>query len=467
MRPDFKQKLYLFGALMTVVMLALIGTAWHALATLSEVSIIADAIGEIRVQTLENRRREKDFLLRLDPQYPQQVAAQTQLIHNAVDKLLAYDLGDEAIELLQRIDQDAASYEQLFQEVVNLHFERGLDEELGLRGELRAKVHGVERILEASGQLVLENRMLELRRREKDYLLRGGQENVVEFERAFNDFISVGARSGPNGSWNEIEQLARNYRDAFLRIPEIDAKIDTKIEEFRELVHRVDPSVVQLAKATDQRREVLQRRARRLTSVISALGIVVCAAFIYWTAGRTTLTIRRFRRLFRRAAAGDLSGRFRALGARGKADDFPKLASEFDSMMEVLEEYVRRVRGLAGRAEGGGASEVPLPEALDDDLRSIRLKLRELECRSEDAEPVAKAPAPGVGGALVANALVALKELARQGLRLADELETDRHLSSDSQDLVEGLKRLEVISQGFVEQSRLLVRILSEGDIES
>ena len=150
---------------------------------------------QLNSQLLEARRREKDFLLRwqtegFETAYDSYVVPNQQHTANMKETLktleaLAPFLGQANLAGVSQaqyeaniaaMNEDILIYEQSFTSVVDLIEERGFVD-TGLEGELRTAVQAIEaKVLGVEDPLTIT--MLQMRRREKDYLLRGDQEYV-------------------------------------------------------------------------------------------------------------------------------------------------------------------------------------------------------------------------------------------------------------------------------------------------
>lgn len=130
---------------------------------------------DVAINMLQARRSEKDFLLRLDMKYP-------PLVEESVNNILAQ------IENLMKLEQEAGSTDQIkqygemqknigiyhdaFAKVVTAWQNRGLDEKSGLQGKMRDAAHSVEKIAKDFNVGQIQAGLAEIRRREKDFLLR-------------------------------------------------------------------------------------------------------------------------------------------------------------------------------------------------------------------------------------------------------------------------------------------------------
>lgn len=89
---------------------------------------------------------------------------------------------DEAkvTEDIKLIIQELESYEQQFEQYVNLNRERGFKDD-GLEGEMRARIHELENLTFGISQ----EDMLMLRRHEKDYIIRKDSNYVIALEKLY------------------------------------------------------------------------------------------------------------------------------------------------------------------------------------------------------------------------------------------------------------------------------------------
>lgn len=134
---------------------------------------------QVRITTISNNVNTvlnlKSALL-FDRNYNVLNTANTHFIH--LDEELE-QLGQQ-IQLLSIKNNNLIEFKRLtkefrkkFDQLIQLQFEYGLTENEGLRGKFRAAVHAMQKVFTAAAAPKLELLVLELRRREKDFLLRG------------------------------------------------------------------------------------------------------------------------------------------------------------------------------------------------------------------------------------------------------------------------------------------------------
>src|SRR5688572_23161633 len=135
----------------------------------TDVELLAQGI---RYEFLNSRRREKDFLLRLQDKYIADHAKVVEAVRMKLTELRQHETSGLDPNEIAQVESGFTGYVEAFGTVAKQWQEIGLTDELGLRGTLRASVHAVEERLKALDQQPLLTAMLTLRRQEKDFLLR-------------------------------------------------------------------------------------------------------------------------------------------------------------------------------------------------------------------------------------------------------------------------------------------------------
>ncbi len=126
---------------------------------------------EAEVRMLLARRAEKDFLARRDPAYVKKVEAALNEMRESL-KGIANER-EEFRKLADDVADKSQLYGQAFQKVADGVKALGYTEKDGLQGTLRNAVHEIESIIGKYQDDKLKADMLMLRRREKDFMLRG------------------------------------------------------------------------------------------------------------------------------------------------------------------------------------------------------------------------------------------------------------------------------------------------------
>lgn len=212
-----RSKLLLSAAVSVTALIAMFGLQLHSNSVESELSHAAQSVLELERDVLLLRKNEKDFFGRKDMQYVQlhgEVHAKIdELVPNLESIFKKYKVSTAPLE---SFDRNLNQYQVAFNEVVQLQQEIGLTPKTGLYGTLRTAVHNVESMLKEYDQLSLEVAMLQLRRNEKDFMLRREMSYVETFDANIAKFnASLRVSSLDTDTQNKIAALIEQYQKDF------------------------------------------------------------------------------------------------------------------------------------------------------------------------------------------------------------------------------------------------------------
>ena len=168
-----KQRLMLLASLVLGGIVLMLLIALYQNSQVAHLQEMSAELSELNVLVLEERKHEKDFIMRRDMKYAGKFDKTMQQIDTLVQKM------KERFETLdvdrKNIDAFAGiikQYDTHFKQLVAMEQEIGLDPKSGLRGKMRDAVHNVEATAESIQDDSLRADMLQLRRNEKDFLMR-------------------------------------------------------------------------------------------------------------------------------------------------------------------------------------------------------------------------------------------------------------------------------------------------------
>ena len=122
-----------------------------------ETSLIMKELAvEIKIGSLQLRRREKDFLLRKDMKYVEKHAKAGTAFEAALGDLENFEAAAPIMPQITALRGNFTRYARQFELVVALRQELGLSEEEGLEGQLRLAVKAAEAALNEAGLDALE-----------------------------------------------------------------------------------------------------------------------------------------------------------------------------------------------------------------------------------------------------------------------------------------------------------------------
>jgi len=331
---------------------------------LSEGAALQETSQHMGADLLTARLHEKDFLLRWQDQgfgtayanyvFPNQAVLVEMRNHNkellafasAVeqDQAHSYTEAQYKADLITLYDSTNL-YEQNFRWTVQLIQERGF-QNTGLEGQLREDAHNIEdRIYDREGLEPLVITLLQIRRREKDYLLRADQEyvdNVHTLAIQLKGQIATSDRLGATEK-SEMIALANQYIDSFNALVGKNAEIAVATDAFREAALTMEPIVAKIATTGEslslqevQAAEIESTRTLLFSSLTVTIALLI-AIFLSVTLSRQiTQPVRVLT-----AAAHELEiGNYDSHAEVMSGDELGTLAGAFNSMAKQLKQSV-------------------------------------------------------------------------------------------------------------------------------
>ena len=328
---------------------------------------------------LKARRREKDFLLQwkeegFNSAYTSYVAPYND--HIVTMKITLDELGALAPVLgrvqlrgysqeqytsdIASINEDVLVYEQAFTQAVYLIEERGFDD-TGLEGDFRTAGSTIEALVyDREGLDPLVITMLQVRRREQDYLLRGHQQYVDNVHDLVAELKNqAGTSDGlTSAEKQEIESLADEYLVKFDAVVEKDKELAASIEVFRAAAAKIQTATDRLAgvgkdlAVLDVRTAQANSTQTFIISIITVIGVLIASIVLAIILSRE---ITRPVVQLTNTATEIAAGKFDVVAEISSGDEIGTLAKTFNIMTERLgaafEDVRRRALAVQTSAE--------------------------------------------------------------------------------------------------------------------
>ncbi|WP_425403031.1 methyl-accepting chemotaxis protein [Hwanghaeella sp.] len=228
---------------------------------------------------LNARRREKDFLLRRDEKYIEQLNKVVAEIRSSLAQLEELGVPAESASDLTAIGSGISTYHDTFRQVAEDVVAIGLTEKVGLRGKLRSAVHNVEERLltmQDDGMLV---KMLMMRRHEKDFLLRIDPKYIGRIDDRRTELVALLDAAGVTGSARtEIDALLDTYVTSFKELAELVLALGEKTQQLSDTFAEIEPVMEKVAERIEADRAAAVDSAAAITAqtqVIIPVVIVV------------------------------------------------------------------------------------------------------------------------------------------------------------------------------------------------
>jgi len=176
-----KSKLILSTALLVLSLLVILLLNNYTTNIITELSHGTKLTEEIKINILELRRDEKDFIARRNQKYVDKHAKHfSQLSENITSLRDLYTNYDIPTQDLSTLSNMVAQYDTHFKALVEQQKVIGYHPKDGLYGELRNAAHGIEMQVETLPATLLVT-LLQLRRNEKDFMLRQNPKYIERF----------------------------------------------------------------------------------------------------------------------------------------------------------------------------------------------------------------------------------------------------------------------------------------------
>lgn len=306
---------------------------------------------------LNIRKDEKDLLLRLNKKYidefNKKFTDDVTLIDNLNLLLNEYGINDEKLKTYKILLTD---YKEAFNKLAQIKAEVGLNNEQGLYEDLKNNIHSVEEYAKKSNDNELLAKTYDLRKQEKDFMLRRDLKYVDNFKSIISPLIE---KSEEVNKTNLIK-----YRDSFLTLVNAEVEIGLTYKDglqgaMRDSVYKVEDLGEVLEKELFEALNDKVLFWENLIIVIIVVLLIIISPFIYFTSRQISKSLGKFE-------SGLLSF-FSFLNKETKEvsllDDGDK--DEFGEMAKVVNDNIKKIKSL-----------IEQDNELIEDVKKLYLKLR-------------------------------------------------------------------------------------------
>ncbi|MBU0632635.1 methyl-accepting chemotaxis protein [bacterium] len=243
---------------------------------------------KLQLLILQERRNEKDFILRNKLKYYEKFTATFSELQKSLEALekdmSVVNLDTSKVNDLSKI---IIGYDTAFKEFVKMQQEIGLDEEDGLRGKMRQAVHDVEAEAKKLHDDSLNAKMLQLRRNEKDFLLRKDDKYIQK--HAKNSEICFAYIDSMHLSSADKEKLFNDmkvYEESFKTITSAFAKLGFNETlgiqgEMRDTIHKTESVLSAMLKETESQMHH-EISSMKIIYNISVISLIIFIAVLGW-----------------------------------------------------------------------------------------------------------------------------------------------------------------------------------------
>lgn len=255
---------------------------------------------ELDIHELSMRKYEKDFLFYKDESSLDLFTKEYKQLQLKLEKLsvLSTDLNIATAQVSQ-FSALAKQYYDDFQVVVKLQRKIGLHPKDALYGELREAVHSIETLLNEQNNYQLLTTMLQLRRAEKNFMLRLDTKYLDRFNKLGDELKQqINTAEIPSNIRNQLTSLMTNYQGKFTALVEAQVALGVDLNsgalgKMRVSVKKSDEVVSYITAATKEQVSETANRAQLLVMVIFVIASVIVMALVYLTSRSIIQPIER------------------------------------------------------------------------------------------------------------------------------------------------------------------------------
>jgi PAS domain S-box-containing protein len=293
---------------------------------------------------LQARHAEKNFLLRDlqkkefyengESKYLEKHAIAISAVQKEIHKLMSLSPGEKK-KSVQKLYNLVNDYNAIFLQLVATYRERGF-KDWGLLGEWRLAIHDVERRVSQHHIPNLLKDLLELRRHEKDYLLRGEEQYIRDHGLQLKKLQNQVAKLERSEAAVILEDL-KIYEAAFKKYIDIQKKIGLTEQsglqrDFLQAVHGVEPVIERTLQEADLANKKARRNFIQASFCIYIFGIGLGSAIFYLFARYITFTLVQLKNAVLDVGKGRLDTRI----ATQSKDEIGIVAASFNKMTQDL-----------------------------------------------------------------------------------------------------------------------------------
>ena len=257
----------------------------------------------IIIQMLNARIAEKSFILRdlqnekfYNAGFSNNLQAHQRFTNNAQEKIRqlvewrTVNDKNSADQLMQLVKE----YSNIFTELVETYQKIGF-KDWGLLGQWRRAIHAVEAQITGMNRTDMQESLLQLRRLEKDYLLRGDEKYLQDIRNRITGLREAVLKI-PKSKATKISENLMLYENAFRKFVTLQKKVGRTDEEglqsqFHKVTARMETVVDQIMAESKLDYEKAKQDFRFMSLIIYLLGIAVGSTFYFFFARSVSMKL--------------------------------------------------------------------------------------------------------------------------------------------------------------------------------
>lgn len=342
-----KRRLQINALLVAIAMLILLVVILFEANTMLRLNKTIQLAEEMNVYELKLRKHEKNFLFykqvesleAFESEYKSMLKNHSEL--QGLFNELQLD-GSKLNNLLELVKQYKADFDM----VVALQKEIGLHPKDAAYGRLRKAVHEVETLLKQQQNYPLLAAMLQLRRNEKDFMLRFDKKYLAKFEKNIAAFKVQLENQALNYNYaTQLTQLLDTYQSEFSKLVQAQEKLGLDLNsgalgKLSESVKQSNRIINEMVDETEVLIEDSASFTKMIALIIFAAASIIVLSFVYFTSLSIIVPINRVCEVIHRIR-GDNNLTLHV--NRKSQDEIGLMTKDFDSLIDDFKDLVFEV----------------------------------------------------------------------------------------------------------------------------
>ncbi|MDP4535036.1 methyl-accepting chemotaxis protein [Alkalimonas collagenimarina] len=459
---SIKQRLMMNGVALVAGMLIMLMLLFYQSNQLTSLAQAQESVQRLNTDVLMFRRHEKDFLLRFEARYldrmQQHYSGMQQLASSLDARLQRHGIDRGALQEFSRLTEQ---YQRSFSALVRQYEFMGLTPEQGLQGELRTAAQQIERMIQQRSDDRLMALLLQLRRHEKDFLLRRDADYYQRFSQDMQQlqrFIQTGIVDA--GSRQQIEQLSTDYQSAFSNLVSAyqQAGLDQNSGlqgEMRSAIHATEQSLQQMTEATGEAITAAVNRTQNLAIGFFVFVLALVLGLVFLTSRsilqpimavcQTVGLIRRdndFRQRIEEQGQDEMTAL--AMDVNGMIGDFQELVNNVNQALEMLDTATQQLAKSTNETSDGMQLQQQESDMVATAVTEMGATINEIASNTENTASRASSTNDNAqhGQQEVERTVLGIQQLSAElqgATSVVEALEQDGHTIGSVLDVIRGI----------------------------
>lgn len=371
-----KRRLQLNALTVALAMLAFLYVIITGSQTTLKLTNITQQAEQLNIHQLQLSAHEKTFLFYKQPQalslFEQEYAQLNKQIIQLQSQMQDSEIDTQQITLYMRLIK---SFYSDFNEVVRLQKRIGLHQDDGLYGQLRSAVHEVESLLNQQDEYQLLTLMLQLRRAEKDFMLRLDEKYLASFQDHVDTLQQkITSSSLSQNIKSNLKNLLSNYQSAFQTLVKAQLELGVDLDSgalgrMQQSVEQSDQLVMQLVADTKLQVEASIAKAQSVAIMVFIISGIIVLTLVYLTSRSIIVPVERiYQSINKIRRNNDLTVTIEQIGN----DEITIMSKDFNSLIGDFNNLINEVSGALNAlniaTENLSESTAPTSSGMQDQL---------------------------------------------------------------------------------------------------